>query len=193
MRFRRQLLSQQIIEIGIQLTSRHDSRVLLLQRTRSSIARIGKKRLLLFFTFLVQAVELGPGKQDLPPYLKCCRVSVAHQFQRDRTDGFHVGRHIVATCPVATRHGSDQTSVLVCQGNGSSVIFQLGNNLERLVQVTGYALVKILHFIFRIGIAQRKHRIFMHYLFKLFGKVTPHPLGRRMRIGIFGMRLFKDL
>ena len=186
MRFRRQLLSQQIIEIGIQLTSRHDSRVLLLQRTRSSIARIGKKRLLLFFTFLVQAVELGPGKQDLPPYLKCCRVSVAHQFQRDRTDCLHVGRHIVATCPVATRHGSDQ-------GNGSSVIFQLGNNLERLVQVTGYALVKILHFIFRIGIAQRKHRIFMHYLFKLFGKVTPHPLGRRMRIGIFGMRLFKDL
>ena len=37
------------------------------------------------------------------------------------------------------------------------------------------------------------HKYPMHYLFKLFGKVTPHPLGRRMRIGIFGMRLFKDL
>ena len=71
-----------------------------------------------------------------------------------------------------------QASFLIGQRDRSAIIFKLRHNLERLIQGADRTIIKISDLILGVRITQRKHRIFMYYLLKLFREVAPHPPGR---------------
>ena len=150
----RQIISKQIIKVGIQLARCHNSRILQLQCSRSRVAGIGEQRFFAGFPFFVQFLKHHPRHQNLPTNFKCFRIPLSMQHQRDTADGLHIACHIISLHTIATRHGAHQFSVLISQRDGSSIILHFTTNFKILVQRLLYPVIKLGYFRFRIGVSQ---------------------------------------
>ena len=95
--------------------------------------------------------------------------------------GLDIRRHVITTSTVATGHRHASSSFLIGQRDRSAIIFKLRHNLERLIQGADRTIIKISDLILGVRITQRKHRIFMYHLLKLFREVAPH-----LRVGESG-------
>ena len=189
-----QIVTDQIIEIGIQTTTRHLGRILHLQRSGSRIARIGKQWLLIERPFGIETVERLPWQQDLASYLKTCRPVRARQLQGDAADSDHIISNIVALLPVAARNGMDKPSVLIQQRDRRAVKLHLSDNLHLLAgKPLAAAANEGIHLAYRISVSQREHRPLMHNLTETFGQIRPDTMGWRIRIVILRMLPFKPL
>ena len=193
MGLRWQLLSQQIIEVGIQFASGHDRRILLFQRAGSRVTGIGEQGFLLLLSLLVQPIELGPRQQHLASDLESRRIIRSLQAQGDGSYRFDIGRHIVTPHAIATGHRLDEASLLVDQRDGGAIVFQLGHQFERLVQRPAHLLIEIAHLRLGIGVAQREHRVLMHDLGELLGEITAYTMRGRIGIVVSGIGLLQLL
>ena len=107
------LFAQEIIKVCVELATGYESRVLALQCSACSIARIGKQRFLCFLPLCVEPLKHLPWHQYLAPYLKLLRIVVAGEHERYAAYGAHVGCHVVAVHSVAACHSAHQSAVLV--------------------------------------------------------------------------------
>ena len=190
----RQLLAQEIVQVGIQPASGHHAAVLTLQRAAGSIAWIGEERLLGSFALLVQTFEDLPGHKNLAPYLKLARIAFAGQHKGNGADGSHVLCHIVAMNTVATGHGLHQTAIHVGERDGKSVVLHFAAHLEGLSpQSAAHAVVPLAHVLLAVGVGQRQHGIFVGHLLELTAQVASHALRGRVRVGHFGVQGFQIL
>ena len=116
MSFGSYLVAQQIIEVGIQSTFCHHTRVLTLQRARSSITGVGKGWLADVLTLLVKTVEGLPGHENLATNLEGIGIAQARlEHKRNAGNAPYVGGDIVAMSAVATSDSPDEASLLVCK------------------------------------------------------------------------------
>ena len=188
-----QIVSQQVVQVSIQLTGSHLSRILQFQGTRSCVAWIGEQRFLPAFPFPVQFLENHPGHQDLSADFKHIRITLSVQFQRDGTYRLHIVGHVIPLCTVTTCHGTHQSAMLIGEGNGSSVKLHFTANLEILVQCLAHPFIKFRYLGLRICIAQREHRVFMFDLRKVLVDVASHPHCRRILIHVLRMTCLQFL
>ena len=156
MRLKGQVVAQQEVEDGIQPAAGYFGTVLQLKRSGSSVARIGKKRLLIEFTLLVQLLKTLPWQQDLASYFKLVgQVKKSRNLQRNRLDGDDIGGHIVALNAIATGYGTHQSTVLVSHRDGGAVIFHFTHNLARLAtQAFLGAAQEVLHLLDAVTVGQ---------------------------------------
>ena len=84
------------------------------QRAGGQVARVGVRS----FHAGVDGVEQGPGQEDLAAHRHRDRPG---QAQRNRADGPHVARNVVAHQPVAAGHGPGQQPLLVVQHDRGAV------------------------------------------------------------------------
>ena len=113
----RQFFAKEIIQIGIELTTCHESRTLALQRSARRIARIGEKWFFCLLPFLIETLKHFPWHQNLASYLKLMRIAGAGQHERDATDSLHIVGHIVAMHSIASGNASHEFAVYVCQAD----------------------------------------------------------------------------
>ncbi len=172
-----QRISQHVVDVRLQLAGCDDARVLQLQRARRRVARVGKERLLLLCTFLVEGIERAPRHQDLAPQLHIGRHIISFQDQRYIPDGTHVVGHIVSLFAVTPRHGTDQPPLFIVERDGGPVVLQLAHNRKLLVQRPFYTVVKIDNFPFRVGVLQGKHGVKVLHLGEVLIDIAPYPHG----------------
>ena len=178
-----QFVAKQIIEICIEVATRHQSRVLTLKRSACRITRIGKQRFFGSLTFLIKSFKHIPRHKNFAPYLKLLRPVAIFQHQRYRPYRLHVGRHIVAMNAVATRHTSNQFAVFIGKRYRQTVIFQFTAYFKVFtVKPFLNAVIEVGHFLLAVCVSQRQHWIFMRNLRKLLINVAAHPLCRRIGV-----------
>ena len=165
---------------------------MLLERARCGIARIGQQRFAVLLAFAVEAVERGIGHQHFAPYFEEIGVVAPLQVQRNGANRADIGRYVIAPCAVAPRHGTEQSSVFVGERDGRAVEFELADEL-RLSELFLDASDEFVQLVERIGIAQRKHRIFVLHLDKVLVDVAAHAHARRSGIEMFRMPGFQIL
>ena len=150
----RQVITQQIIQISIQFAGSHNRRILQLQCAGSRISRIGKKRLFTRFFLSIQLFKHLPWHKNFSTYLKRGRIIITMQYKRNRTDRFHIIRHIIPLFSITTGDGTNQLPIFISQRNRSTVIFHFTTNLEILIQCLTDTIIEVRHFRFRICICQ---------------------------------------
>ena len=190
----RQIVAQQIVEVGIEPPGGHHGRVLRLEGTGRRVAGVGKERLFLLLTLLVQGLEHGPRHEYLAPDFERVGIVVAPQLQGNAAYGFHILGHIVTPRAVAPRHRLHQPAVLVDERDGGTVELQFAHQLKLLThQSRAHPVVKGSHLFNRIGVAQRQHGIAVLDLRKGPVDVVAHPLRRRVGVEILGIGLLELL
>ena len=115
------------------------------------------------------------------------------KYQRNAADGLYIVCNVVTAHSVAPGYGTDQPAVFVGQRNGGPVEFHFTADLEVFIQRLADTFVEFGHFGFGIGIAQRKHRIFVLHLDKVLVDVAAHAHARRSGIEMFRMPGFQIL
>ena len=189
-----QILTQQVIEVGIEPPGSHYGRVLRFEGAGRRVAGVGKEGLLLLLALLVERLEDRPGHEYLAPNLKRVGVVVAPQLQGNAANGLHILGHIIAPGTVAPGHGLHQPSVLVDERDGGTVEFQFAHQLELLAhQPRAHPVVEGGHLFNRIGVAQRQHGVTVLDLRKGPVDVVAHPLRGRVGVEILGVGLFETL
>ncbi len=111
-----------------QLAARGDRGILLPQRSRRAVARVGERRLAVFDECGVERFEIGEPEEHLTAHLEHVgyRVVVAGREPfGDVVDGAGVERDVLAGAAVAAGRGSDQPSVAVDQRQCDAVDLQL--------------------------------------------------------------------
>ena len=153
-----EMVAEQIVEAGVEMTAGHFAGILHFQRTRSRVARIGEEWLLVVGPFGVQFLEHFPGHQNLAADLEFLGPVTGQQFQGYAADGFHIGGDIVALRAVTASHGANHAPVAVGDGNGRAVEFHLADNIEILtLQGRRHSLHPFVHLLDIIRIGQRHH------------------------------------
>ena len=111
------------------------------------------------------------------------------EHERDRADGAHVGRHVLAAGAVAARRALRQAAVLVGERDGQAVDLWLAHHGEavRLQQRCG-APVPGGQLIIVEGVAEAEHRQRMDDLAELGRGCPTDALGRRLRRDELGVR-----
>ena len=194
MAIRRQLLAKQIIEVAVELSACHKSRVLTLQRATGGVARVSKERLLGCLTLSVKTLKHLPRHQDLATDLKLMGIARAGKHQRNAAYGLHVCRNIIALHTIATGDATHQLAVNIGKRNGKSVILHLAAHLKILAtQSALHALIPVAHVLLVISVSQREHGILVHHLLKLAVQVASHTLRRRVWIRHLRMSSLKVL
>ena len=80
------------------------------------------------------------------------------------------------------------------QGDGKSVVLQLGTHLERLAMKSiGDALIELAHLLQIVGICQGKHRAAVRHRLELIVQVATHALGGGIGVGHVRMPLLQCL
>ena len=115
------LPGRDVVEGAKEASSSHLFRVLQFERPAGRIARIGKQRLLAYFTLMVELVEGLVRHQNLSPNLEFLRIAAALELVGDIADAKGVGGDIVPNHAVSAREGACQLAVLVGEANGRSV------------------------------------------------------------------------
>ena len=101
-----QLIAQQKVKVSIQAPPSHLGTVLKLERARGRIPWVGKQRL-----FVLETV---PWQQNLATHLEAFGpVQSIGQLQGHAADGDDIGRHIVASHPVASCHSPHHAPMLI--------------------------------------------------------------------------------
>ena len=160
------IVTEYIIEIGIQSALTNNGRVLTLQRTRSGIARISEQGFLTRLPFPVELFKTTPRHQHFTSNLKMLRATTGYrQFQRNRTDGLDIGCDIITAHSIATSHCPLQTTIFIFQRNTQTIKLQFATNIKGFsVKPFLHPLIEGLHISSGIGVPQRKHRYGMLHL-----------------------------
>ncbi len=111
-----------------QRAGRGHLRVLLPQRARCRVARVGEDRLAGVGHGLVEPLERFAGEEHLAAHLEHRRhreVIGRREPVRDRVDGLHVGRDVLAGAAVAAGQGPHEATLLVEQVDGQPVDLEL--------------------------------------------------------------------
>ena len=109
-----------------QLALLGDPRVLLTQTAGRGIARVGEARLPGSGGTLVERLEAGEGHVDLAAHIDHRRRTRA-ELVRQRGDGGHVGRDVLAHPSVATGGGLHEAAALVAQADREAVDLELAH------------------------------------------------------------------
>ena len=125
--------------------------ILLPQRARSSIPRIGEQLAARFLLRLVECLEIGLGHVDLAADFKHLRDIGTGQFLRDIGDIGDVRRDIFTDLAVTTRCGAHQLASLIAQRARKTVdlVFRRDGYRVTLVQreKTPHARHPLIHFL----------------------------------------------
>ena len=106
-------------------TGRGDPRILLPQRARGGVARVGEGGLARLLQRLVQPLERRLGQEHLAAHLEHLGHVVPGEPVRDRLDRLDVQRDVLAGPPVAPGGGAGQAAALVDQVDREPVDLQL--------------------------------------------------------------------
>ena len=188
-----EIFAHQVVGTEVKASAGHLGALLQFQRARCGIARVGERRFPDLFALAVQRLEAGEGHQDFAAHLEKVGVIVALQAQWYRGDGAHVGRHIVALRAVAARHRPFHHAVFVLYADGETVVFQLANVFNISVEEGADAVVELQQLLFRVGVAERKHRIDVLHGLEAFRHGAAHPLRGTVGLHELGMRLLQLL
>ena len=173
----------------------NDLRTLVLERPRGSIARVGKERFFLSLAFCIQGFKTLPRHQHFATYFKLFRIIGAlGQLQGYGANRADIGRHVVATHTIASRHAAHQFTLLVGERDAEAVKLEFAANVKgRATQSFAHSAIEIAHLCAVVGIAQRQHGIFVRNLLKLVLLVASY--AHRWRIGVchFWMLCFEFL
>ncbi len=169
-----------------------DLGVLLAERARPRVARVGIERQARLLALGVDPGELALGHEHLAAGVERRRLG---QPGRDRGDRPEVGRDVLAGRPVAPRRALDEPATLVAQGDRQAVdlelrhVAQVGSGLRRgrQAQAAPDPGVKRPQLVVAEGVAERQHRPAMADLVEGHADRAPHPLGRGIRRDQVGM------
>ena len=164
----RQALARNVIKRAPEAAMRDFVRIQKLQGTRGGVARVGKRRLLLFQAFPVQTVEGLVGHQDLTTYLEL-RREVAVEFLGDIGYPPDIVGNIVAYDSVAARQGTEKLAVAILETNGGTVEFELTAICETRSKGLVRPLRKSLHLGYAVSIAEGEHGETV----RIMGELTP--------------------
>ena len=104
---------------------RGDPRILLPQRARGGVARVGEGGLARLLQRLVQPLERRLGQEHLTAHLEQLGHVVPGQAVRDRLDRLHVQRDVLAGPPVTPGGGAGEAAALVDEVDREPVDLQL--------------------------------------------------------------------
>ena len=177
-----------------------DRDVLLAQRTRRGIARIGEYRIVGFGLLPVQLQKILLEHVDLAPHLAGGRNITALQRVRNILDGADIGGDVLAGKPVAAGGRAHQFAVLVAQRQRQPVDLGFGGDRGHLVGVkleeAPDAFDELGDILVAEGIAERQHGNDMLHLGEPARRRGADLLRRRIlidEIGIFRLDRFQPL
>ena len=185
----RKVLAHHIVEAEVEAAAGHLGALLQLQGSGGGVAGIGERRFTDVFPLFVQRLEASEVHQDLAAHLEKVGIAGALQPQWHRLDGADVGRHVVAFRAVAAGHGAGHQPVFVPDADGQPVVFQLAGILNILIDNGFDAVVELQKFLFRVGVAQGKHRVAVRHAFELLGDGAAHP--QRRTVGLHELRVLR--
>ena len=161
-----------------------DFRILLAQRARRRIARIGEDGIAGCLLPLVERQERLLGHVDLAAHLADIRHVAAFEFLRHVLQRADVGGDIFADRAVAARRGRDEFAVFIAQRHRQPVDLRLGAEGDLVVfaqfQEAANAGDEIDDVLFRKGIVERQHRHRMAHLGEAPGWLRSDFLRRRI-------------
>ena len=180
MAFHRQLVAVLDVEAEDgQLSFPRNFAVLLPQRTRRRVARIGKQRLFMQLQFGVEGIEHGLFHVDLTTHDQMRRRVL--QLFRDVLDGFEVLGYVLAHLTVTACRTSDELAVHIFERDRKAVDLVLDNVL-RLSDGILHTGIELAEFVKRENILQTFERVGVRHLGKAAARRTADPLGRRVRV-----------
>ena len=162
-----------------------DLAVLLSQRARRRVARVGEQRLFVQLEFRVERVEHGFFHIHLAAHDQVRRCVL--QMLRNVLDGLEVRGHVLADLPVAARRAADKLTVHILKRDRKAVdlVFDHVFRLPHRALNAGVELGKLIE---RKYVLQTFERIGVRHLGKPAGCRAADPLGRGIRIRILRMR-----
>ena len=117
-------LLEELVAPGRQEPAGRDLRVLLAERARAGVARVGVERQARLLALGVDPGELGLRHEDLAARVERRRLL---QPVRDRLDRPQVGRDVLAGRPVAPGRALDEPAALVAERDREAVDLELGD------------------------------------------------------------------
>ena len=180
----------QIEDHHVQLALRRDLRVLLPERPRGGVARVGEQRLA---GDLALGVEGGEGAFR---HIDLAAHDQVRQFVRQRhgqvPDGADVLRHVLPRAPVAAGRAADKTPVAILDGNGQPVYLWLDAVLHG-VELLAHTLVELADLVRIEHVLQALQRHLVLHRGKAVGRGAAHVLGRRIRRDLLRVRRLQIL
>ena len=180
MAFQRQLVAVLDVEAEDgQLSFPRNFAVLLPQRTRRRVARIGKERLVVQLQFGVEGIEHGLFHVDLTAHDQMRRRVL--QLFRDVLDGFEVLGYVLAHLTVTACRTADEHAVHIFECDRKAVDLVLDNVL-RLSDGILHTRIELAQFVKRENILQAFEWVGVRHLGKPAARRAADPLGRRVRV-----------
>lgn len=139
---------------------RRDGRILLPERARGRVARIGEDGIAGRFLPFVEREERLLGHVDLAAHLADIRDVAALQLLRHVFESADVGGDVLALRTVAARRRGDELAALIAQRHRQTVDLRLGGEIDLVVvelQEAHDAADKVAHVLFRKGVVERQH------------------------------------
>ena len=162
---------------------RRDRDVLLAQRSRRRIARIGEHRIVGFRLLPVQLEKILLEHVDFAAHFACRGNVAAFQRVRNILDGAHIGGDILAGKTVAARRRADQFAVFVAQRQRQAVDLRFGDECWNVFGIefekAPDALDEFRHLLVAESITQRQHGNGMLYFRKAARRRSADLLRRR--------------
>ena len=173
---------EELVEPGRQLAAGGHLRVVLAQRARAAVARVGVERQPGLLALGVDPRELRPRHEHLAPDIG--RGGLREPL-RDDADRPQVGRHVLAGRAVTARRALDEPAALVAQRDGQSIDLELGDVAQvrcglrgrRQAQAAPDASVEGAQLVVREGVRQRQHRAAVANLVEGAGRGAADALG----------------
>ncbi len=187
-------VSQSVADHPEFATGRHGG-ILLPQRPRRAVARVGEGRLAVFDERGVERLEIVESEEHLAAHLEDVghRVIVAgRQPFGYIVDGARVERDILAGAPVAAGRGPNQSTVAVDQSQRDTIDLELTQERNVGTDFAVNATGPQVEFLGAEHVVQRQHSLQMVGGGEIRGEAgTADELGRRIRRAEFGMLVFK--
>ena len=166
-------------------TRGRDRGVLLAQRARRRIARIGEDGVAGRLLALVQRQEGLLGHVDLAAHLAHVRHVAALQLVRHVLQGADIGGDVLALGAVAAGRGGDEFAALVAQRHRQPVDLRLGGKIDPLVvaelEEAADAADEFEHVFFGERVVERQHRHRVADFLEAPGRRRADLLRRRVR------------
>ena len=175
------------VDVYIEGTFGRGARVELPDGSRGGVARVRVGRETLSDALLVEGLELGFREDDLPANLEAARPR-SRDTEGDASDGPHVGGHILADQPVASRRSASEEAVLVGECNGQPIEFELADHVElRFFEEAGNAGVPCQELLVVEGVAQAQEGDGVLGLSEPLKRLRADALGGRVGRDEFGV------
>ncbi len=180
-------IDEQVVRKKIQPPRRGDRRIEHAHGARGRISRVHKDFAANPLLLPVQRFERFLRHHDfaadfeLRPQFIFLQHGRVHA-QRNRTDGFHVWRDVLAGGAIAARNAAHQQAILVLQRDAQAIEFMLGDVFDFLLAASlSHSPIPLSQRIIRKRVVQAQHGPHVLYICKSFTRRTAHTHGRRVR------------